>query len=119
MRRGMRFLWQLGFLNRMYIVCVSIVACDGSQEHPANYVEDGSDTTTQEVTDSCASPKEGCSCSEPGEIADCGQVTVMVEDYATCFMASRLCDATGTWSSCAPDSEIAERSRTVSVLARP
>jgi hypothetical protein len=87
-------------------------ACGGEpQERPDPYVEKTSNQTVLELNEPCASPTEGCPCAEPGVIADCGQVTVKVDDYETCYEGSRLCDATGVWGACEPDQIVAERSQ--------
>lgn len=88
------------------------VACGSeSEERPEAYVEASASAITQQSADSCGQPKEGCACSVPGEIVDCGRVTVKVDDYETCFEGSRLCDATGTWGACVPDQDIVARIR--------
>jgi hypothetical protein len=94
------------------------VGCNDTENHPSTYADNATDGGVSASADSCASPKEGCPCSEPGEIVDCGKVTVKVDNYETCFEGSRLCAATGVWGACEPDQVIADNSRQVSGLVR-
>jgi hypothetical protein len=105
-----------GMAQRLTILTfcgMNLGACGGEpQEHPDPYVvEQASKATKKTAADPCTSPSEGCPCENPGEIVDCGRVSVKVDDYEACFDGSRLCDGTGTWGACEPDSVIAANSR--------
>lgn len=81
------------------LVCWLLVGCaDG--DRPAR-----SDTATPAVGvnqagDRCATPQQGCECSEPLDAVDCGQVREKHGDYVTCSMGTRTCTEEGTWSAC-------------------
>jgi hypothetical protein len=100
-------------LTLLTLCGMNLGACGGEpQEHPDMYVvEQATKVAPKPTIDTCTSPSEGCPCENPGEIIDCGRVSVKVDDYETCFDGSRLCNGTGKWGACEPDSVIAETYR--------
>lgn len=77
------------------LLVVTIVAC-GSDP----LVAAGDDPTSGPLgAASCATPQEGCPCSEPGKAIECGKVEQRAGDYVTCSMGYRTCGA-GKWGAC-------------------
>jgi hypothetical protein len=73
---------------------VVAVGCDNSQPGVGDVDKGGGGTTV-----SCATPNLGCSCSEPGQVVDCGKVEQTSGTYVTCSEGSRTCNG-GTWGDC-------------------
>jgi hypothetical protein len=85
------------------------VGCAGAQdEHPSKYQYDATPTPAADNVDRCATPDEGCACSNPGEIIDCGKIVVKVNNYETCYEGSRICTEAATWGPCAADQVIVQ-----------
>lgn len=95
------WVWTLSLV----VASVQLVACNDEQDHPARYT-DGAMGATPDAVDPCASPNEGCTCEVPGEVADCGQVKIQIDNYSTCYEGSRLCAADGMWGACMSDQQI-------------
>ncbi len=51
--------------------------------------------------EACTTPNEGCPCSEPGRVVDCGHLTEKHGSYVTCSLGKRTCGA--TWGACTSD----------------
>lgn len=49
--------------------------------------------------DPCATPDVGCSCTQPGQSMNCGNVVQTAGNYVTCSEGTRTCDD-GVWSDC-------------------
>ncbi len=85
-------------------------ACS-SDEDRVGLVGDGSKpdrTPPDEVdVDRCATPQEGCSCPEEGEVVECGKVTQKFDDYVTCSMGHRTCEE-GEWGECVGERQVQE-----------
>lgn len=97
-------------LSLVLLVASSAVACAEEESRPGAYVADTTEQANPEPIDPCAVPSEGCKCPEPGLVADCGQVTVKVDNYETCFEGSRLCQSDGSWGACVSDQTIVDLS---------
>jgi hypothetical protein len=100
-----------GAVRRFALVLLAmnwISGCADAQDRPDAYLDDELPSKGRLVdVDSCSEPEEGCPCSEPGMLLDCGRVTVEVDEYTTCFEGSRMCAADGTWGACEADQAIA------------
>lgn len=104
-----RAMWRKGLTLMLLSVAVG---CAGSeQEHPAAYQYEANPASVKNKVDRCAMVNEGCPCSDPGEILDCGKIVVKVDDYESCYAGSRLCAEDGTWGACLPDQAIVELTR--------
>jgi len=94
------------------LLLVFPVSCGGSEdEHPATYQYDANSGASATGVDVCANPKQGCPCTLPGEIVDCGKIVVKVGDYETCYAGSRLCSDEGVWGACVSDQAIVQMMR--------
>jgi hypothetical protein len=80
---------------------LSLGACSTKGRTGFADIGDGSGVVT--VADRCATPDEGCACPTAGEVVDCGHVIKRIDDYVTCAMGSRTCNA-NAWSACAVSS---------------
>jgi hypothetical protein len=91
------------------VAMVCIQACaDSEEDRPATYQYDATPTPDKPAlaNGGCAVASEGCPCDSPGEIRDCGKIVVRVDDYSTCYDASRICTDKGAWSACAADQAV-------------
>jgi len=81
----------------------AIMGC-GSEAPTPTGTGDGFSTNPSFTTQSnnCATPEEGCPCSEEGVVLDCGNITRTVGTYVYCFPAQRTCES-GQWSPCEGD----------------
>jgi hypothetical protein len=50
--------------------------------------------------DPCATPNDGCPCTTPGQVVQCGRVERNFGTYVDCSIGSRACADNGTWGSC-------------------
>lgn len=90
------------------LLCLS-VGCAGAEDgHPTTYQYEATPTHTAVPVDRCSVPNEGCQCTTPGEIVDCGKVKVKVDNYETCYEGSRLCGQDATWGPCLADQAIVQ-----------
>jgi len=83
------------------------VGCGNKASH-SGLAGGGSDGTTHEIPNttpkpSCgATPQEGCSCAQEGEVVDCGSVARHSGGYTACSMGTRVC-VDGKWGACEGD----------------
>lgn len=84
-------------------LCLSLVGCGNSPDHAAG-VDDGDAGVTQHAptSDACATPAEGCACTDPGAVVDCGQIERRSGNYVSCSMGQRTC-SDSKWGTCVGD----------------
>ena len=88
-----------------------LMGCSGTEtEHPALY-DYGATPDTPNSVDRCSQSNTGCPCENPGEIIDCGKISLKVDGYETCYAASRLCSDDKTLGPCVPDQTIVAMSK--------
>lgn len=92
----------------LVLLSISVGCGGGDQDHPAAFQYNANSGSGKDDVDRCATVNDGCPCSQPGEILDCEKVVVKVDDYETCYAASRICTENGTWGACVPDQTIVE-----------
>jgi hypothetical protein len=108
-RQSSQYRWLSGVA---VLLVASAVGCAAeTDEHPSTYQYEASPDGSANPVDPCATPNEGCLCSEVGQIVDCGRVTVQVGDYKTCYEGSRLCSDDGVWGACVADQTIVQLTR--------
>lgn len=84
-------------LSALGILMATVAAC-GSEDLPSAG-QDVGEGLPSPASASCATPREGCPCNEPGKTIECGHVERRSEDYVTCSMGYRTCGA-GKWGTC-------------------
>jgi hypothetical protein len=92
----------------LLLLCLPVGCVGGEDEHPATYQYEATPASTAAPVDRCSVPNEGCACTTPGDIVDCGKVTVKVDDYETCYEGSRLCGKDALWGPCLADQAIVQ-----------
>jgi hypothetical protein len=66
---------------------------------------------------SCGTPNDGCPCSSPGEVVECGKVVHRGPGgYVACSMGHRTC-AAGTWGTCVGETDVTAQSLTKHLVA--
>jgi hypothetical protein len=91
-------------------VAAAATGCAGDDPLPKASSTPGA--TPLDPADLCKTPNEGCPCDSV-EVVDCGQVVEQHDDYVTCSVGHRSCDA-GTWGAC-----IGERQTQARAAGRP
>lgn len=76
-------------------------SCSGTNDAPPAVGEtpDPSATASAAPVD-CTVPNAGCACTQPGEVLKCGKVVYKSENYTSCSIGLRTCQADGTWTDC-------------------
>jgi hypothetical protein len=97
---GMIRFGQAGLLVLLVVGCA-----ETESEHPALYNYSVTPNITANV-DPCLQPNTGCRCENPGEVFDCGRVTIKVDGYENCYDASRICMEDRVLGPCVPDQTI-------------
>ena len=70
-----------------------------ADDKPLPAARSGPGTNPGDPADLCKTPNEGCDCDDDGQVVDCGQVVEQHDEYVTCSMGHRSCEA-GTWGAC-------------------
>jgi hypothetical protein len=80
-------------------------ACSGNEDPPPPAAPPSTDwqppgnEQDASSTPECSVPREGCACETEGEAVECGRVQEVHDDYVTCSIGTRTCDA-GKWGQC-------------------
>src|SRR4051812_28346464 len=76
------------------VLVAALVASCGA-DRPPGAAGDG----LVNVAPYCGTPNEGCECTTPGAIAECGKVQQVSGSYVSCSMGYRQC-VSGHWGAC-------------------
>ena len=91
------YIASIGPLLASGLLCAVLAGCGASQNPDSSGGSTGVDGGVG--GGSCATPNQGCPCSDPGQTAACGEVVQNSGGYVTCSEGTRTCD-NGTWGTC-------------------
>jgi hypothetical protein len=72
----------------------------GCSTDTPNGVDGDPDRQPPSGVDPCATPNEGCDCSEVGRVVECGTVQKRSGAQVWCSVGHRTCDSDGSWGKC-------------------
>jgi hypothetical protein len=82
-----------------FVLGLFLVTPAGSDNTQAPFVNGGDLPTGTPAPTDCATPREGCPCTNEGDTAECGDMKSQSTDYITCAMGTRTC-TNRTWGAC-------------------
>ncbi|MBX3217005.1 MAG: hypothetical protein KF850_33540 [Labilithrix sp.] len=95
-KRGLR---RLSFVIAPAAVLIGMLAASCGTNEPGM----AAGGALPQETSACLTPTEGCPCSSPDAVVDCGKVEERSGDYVLCSTGSRRCVA-GAWGACSSES---------------
>jgi len=76
-------------------------SCSGANDGPPAIGDtSGTSPSATAAPLDCTVPNAGCACTQPGEMLKCGKVVYKSENYTSCSIGLRTCQADGTWTDC-------------------
>ncbi len=86
------------------VLVAALVASCGADRNP-----DAAGDGLVNVAPYCGTPNEGCECTTPGAIVECGKVQQVSGNYVSCSMGYRQCIG-GRWGACAGSDVVTTKS---------